>query len=89
MNTPRQQKKLSHRQRNPVVGTHLHFEETTILLMDKSDFLSKTENKENSEYLFGCHVLVQDNGNDAENVEYAINKFAFSYVLVTVYDTSI
>ena len=63
--------------------------------MNRSEILSSAKNKE-IVYLLGRYV--QDNGQDVqntnedadvENVKYGIIKLAFSYVLVTAYDTVI
>ena len=64
--------------------------------MDKSDFLSNTENKENFIKMLGCHlekkghtVMYAVADSDVDIVKCAINKLDSKDVLVTADDTDI
>ena len=89
-------KDLCHQKRNAVTSSSVDLDETMIIHMDKSDFLSNTENKENFIKMLGCHlekkghtVMYAVADSDVDIVKCAINKLDSKDVLVTADDTDI
>ena len=89
-------KDLCHQKRNAVTSSSVDLDEAMIIHMDKSDFLSNTENKENFIKMLGFHlekkghtVMYAVADADVDIVKNAINKLESKGVLVPADDTDI